>query len=197
MARQSNRKMQATGVLLIGLLLSIGFGWKIWMSNQSRNWPSVGAEVVGVKTKMGHSRRGGMRRSHPVPVLEYQYTVAGARHISTRYGWETRHVRGLSVKDAQRRFPDGTIISVYVDPVNPTEAVVDRSLRVSTYVAFGVGLIFLPIALFLFRSGRTQDDPQDGTSSRTSPERSRVVDPRHRDARTSRSTATNQPRGRG
>lgn len=116
-------------------------------------WQSVPAQVESATLQSHASRKGGT--SYSVSA-RYHYQVAGVQYTGTRTSITTRadnigsfHERlGRELQGAQRT---GEPVPVWVNPSQPSESVVDRSLRpgllafqitlAAVFGGFGVGIL--------------------------------------------------------
>jgi hypothetical protein len=128
--------------LLAGILL---VGWESYsavLSFQSRSWNTATGTVTKSKLERRHRSRG---RSSWHPVVEYRYRVKGKTHESTRTHFgDLSSFSSLFSWDGNgviERYPKGKSVKVYYNPNNPTQAVLEQDLGLSTYVIIGVGLL--------------------------------------------------------
>ena len=122
----------------------------IYMMLVSRQWHSVTGKVIQSKIERSYSS---YRASSPSKkaVIVYRYQVEDAFFNSDRVLWggETYHY-GLDEPDKLiNKYPVGKSVSVYYDPENPAEAVLERRARILDYglVGFSSFVLFLQIYL--------------------------------------------------
>jgi len=116
----------------------------------SRQWPAtVGAVVRSEVTE----HTGGDVGDAPTYTaeVEYTYVVNGVQHTADRiaFGYDSFQWREGQAARKQRSYPVGARVNVYYNPLNPSDAVLERgsSRYVVAMVAAGVGLVIVGIAL--------------------------------------------------
>lgn len=161
---------QAALVLVALMLLATSLGLFVFSVgptaydwSRMRQWQPAPAQVESVRLHKGGTARGG---TYYAAVVRYRYQAKGAYYTGTRAAvdgsgdsWRSFHEQLADrLHNAQRK---GTPVQVWVNPVNPAESVVDRSLRVGPLVlnlviagfAGGAGLLMLAMVRTL-RCGR-------------------------------------------
>jgi hypothetical protein len=126
------RRRQAglAATLFFGVFLAVGGGIFMtqfvpaWLALQaSQDWPAVEATVVDADLRSESTDDGTVYRAD----VRYRYTVDGRTYRSNRHDFfgvsssNRDHHRGI-VRD----HPPGSTVTVYVDPDDPTEAVISR-----------------------------------------------------------------------
>ena len=139
--------------LLLGLpaLLLLGQAWSLYR-RAARNWSAVSGRVlnagveeslVSVRISTSTARRRLAKRYQPI--VDYEYSVDGRRFQSRRL-FVGDAVLYSSVADAEKALqhypPPGAAITVWVDPSNPAEAVLQKGLHWQfwLYLLLGAGL---------------------------------------------------------
>lgn len=128
----------AGGAVGIGGLAHHAFGWVT-----TRSWQPIMVEVVKAELHSSPSRKSTTYRV----TAEYRYDVDGKEYIGKRVGygdeasdnigsWHEDHFAEL---DGARK--SGERVLAWVDPKNPANAVIDRSLR------WGMMLFLVPFAV--------------------------------------------------
>ena len=85
----------------------------------------IEAEML-VSEVVKHRGRGANPRTNYRPKFRYRYTVDGRRHTSTRYQYAgDMVVKARAVRPLVARYPVGAVVTAYVDPKNPNEAVLN------------------------------------------------------------------------
>jgi len=108
--------------LLAGLGFMMIFAIPAWRSVAALSWTEHDCEVLSSYVR-SHS---GDSTTYSIEV-SYQYEVGGIKYVSDRYGFVGGSSSGQSSKQkVVDRMPDGAIISCYVDPEDPEEAVIHR-----------------------------------------------------------------------
>ena len=108
--------------LLVGLVVLYFFGSKAAGAMSARSWGAVPARVVssGVRTHSGEDT------TYSVNVL-YAYTVGGREYRANRYHFMGGSGGGYEGKrDIVGQYPPGRTFTAYVNPADPTDAVIER-----------------------------------------------------------------------
>lgn len=129
-----------------------------------RHWQPVPAQVESARLHQGAMARGG---TYYAVVVRYRYLAQGTQHTGTRAavngsgdGFRSFHQELADrLHNAQRR---GVPVQVWVNPQNPAESVVDRSLRAGPLVwhlviacfTAGAGLVGLVMVVGAIRQER-------------------------------------------
>ncbi|MFN7154697.1 MAG: DUF3592 domain-containing protein [Acidovorax sp.] len=133
--------------------------------SRMRQWQPALAHVESVRLHKATMARGAASYA---AVVQYRYRAGGTEHIGTRAAvegtgdsWLGFHQQLVDRLLSARQ--TGTPVQVWVNPANPKESVVDRSLRAGPLVsnlfvagaAGGAGLLVL-VMLRVLRSGRRE-----------------------------------------
>lgn len=110
---------------------------------RARDWEP--AEAVVQKAWL-ESDEGGECDSYQV-AAEFTYTYHGRRHQGTRHSFvhNSTNMGVNGMRDTVRQLPRGKRVTCWVNPANPTEAVLDRSLPVEAVVGVFFSLPFLAV----------------------------------------------------
>lgn len=135
-----------------------------------RDWQPVSAQVESARLHQGAMARGGR---YYAAVVRYRYLVRGQQYTGTRAavngsgdGFRSFHQELADrLHNAQRR---GVPVQVWVNPQNPAESVVDRSLRAGPLVwhlviacfTAGAGLAALVMVVGAIRQERQGTKPR-------------------------------------
>lgn len=152
------------GLGALGGLFSVFGVYFLFTANESLSWRSVDGAVVETQVvRDTRSRRGaaGATLSNYVEYyvsINYTYDVEGNSYSSSRHslGQGNRVSRRFKERSdaeavAASRFPEGTMVTVYYDPKQPTEAVLATGWDWGTFVPLLFG-IFLGGSGWLFYS---------------------------------------------
>ncbi len=124
-------------------------------AEKAKKWPSVKGRVLVSQVKQEHKQTANGYRAYFVPELLYEYTVGGQTYQGKRIDFQV--AQGTSeiwAKGIVQRFAVGQEISVYYNPKNPSEAVLEHvtvSMRVSLFIFIFV--IALLSFIFLMSDG--------------------------------------------
>ncbi|BAJ64998.1 DUF3592 domain-containing protein [Anaerolinea thermophila] len=149
--------MESIGfICFVGLTLifaAVG-GFALWTyfkdrqkAEASKQWMAVNGRVVEsrVEVREGYDEDQGTTRSY-APHVEYEYEVNGTVYRSTKLQAGTRvfvSSRGRAEAEVARYAP-GTPVTVYCDPANPAEAVLQPGK--SSKAGLVIGIVFLVIS---------------------------------------------------
>lgn len=140
-------------IVLFGLLCMAAFGLSVGGPRLARSlhlqqtWSQVPGEItVSRGIEVGKSKQGS-----PLLVLEleYRYEVAGKEYRSRRFYPDQvvpksgRIHFGGSEQSALYRYPEGARITVFHDPEDPAEALVEVEVDLLTKVMVGGSLVLL------------------------------------------------------
>lgn len=112
----------------------------------ARSWPETPCEVVS--SSVGSHTSSGKNSSTTYSIdIVYRYTVAGREYLSDRYELMDASSSGRPRKAAVvKRYPAGSKAMCYVNPEDPTEAMLNRQL--SPFMLIGLGaLLFLLVGV--------------------------------------------------
>jgi hypothetical protein len=126
------------------------FGYGLYLRSKLRScqrWP----QVTGTVTQSGLDTDDGYRTS-----VIYEYTVNGAGYSGSRvqFGTPTTYIRKSSAEAAISHYPANSHVTVYYDPQNPAEAVLDRTSPGGLeYIISGI-IILVMMALVIMYSAQ-------------------------------------------
>jgi hypothetical protein len=132
-------------LLLIGIVSLVVMGRDGVHQIASSHWQAAPAQVIW-STVRQRSRAGYKHRATYDVDIFYGYEVNGQSYKSNRYRILDSASSDLADKqEIVRQYPRGKRITIYVDPADPTQAVIDRSA--------GLNLLFLLIPLGFTAAG--------------------------------------------
>jgi hypothetical protein len=138
----------------VGYFLAFHVGQEILdNAHASEKWPYVVGRVVssGVGS---HIHYDSSIRNHEGTrmyraSLAYTYTVDYQEYRSTKVwfgdGWSSSSSSGA--EEVAARYPTGRLVNVYYNPENPKEAVLEPGAFFSSYLLFGMGLLFFGLGV--------------------------------------------------
>jgi hypothetical protein len=141
----------AWGALGFAFVLGNFFLYREIMSTQNREnaaqtWPTVTGEIIASKVKKRHDSEHG-----PVeyPHVSYTYEVNGKTHHSSNImaGGE---IGGVNVESTLTRYPQGSKVTVYYDPQNPKDAVLEPGNKT---ISKGLWLMLALMNIFICGMG--------------------------------------------
>jgi hypothetical protein len=141
-------------IAALGLLFAIFGVFFIFDGLEARSWPSANGEVVSTrvqrhtfmqqKVEYSESRREARRTYYPE--ITYRWTVDGQSYTGSRWALGESHPDYKERPEAEKAaagYPSGMAIDVYYDPADPSQPVLDRSLKLGAFVPLPLGLLFL------------------------------------------------------
>jgi hypothetical protein len=154
-------------ILFFGLFFVVGaivLMWGISSSQsafKSQGWPSVSGWVTDARISSSTSSKGSTTFSAKIT---YTYTLNGQVYKSSRVSFGD--VSTSNSGDAQRivsRYSTGTTVSVYYNPVDPSQTVLETGFSVGLLLPLGIGTLFTLVGglLLIFNIvGYLQSSPQ-------------------------------------
>jgi hypothetical protein len=159
----------STAVLLIGLggllfvLIFAGVGiFLIYRSLQSRKqaeasqaWPGTQGVVSEARvTSSSHTDSDGETSYSYSPHVEYTYQVGGQEYLGQNitFGFKQGYGSPAKAEAITARYPAGGAVTVYYDPANPQQAVLERKAG-GFGATLAIGIIFLVIGLCAASAG--------------------------------------------
>lgn len=116
-----------------------------------RNWPSTqGTVTVSKVLENSSTNNDGHTTFNYSPGIEYRYTVAGLFFTGNKIspGSETSYGEPALVTPILEKYPAGAPVSVYYNPENPSEAVLERRPdRSRLMIILGVILLLINICI--------------------------------------------------
>lgn len=127
--------------LLVGLVAAVLMYPSLWRALAARGWDQTPCTIISSEVKAHH---GSDSTTYSIEV-RYAYEVFGNRYESDRYRAMRVSSSGRAAKDAVvARLRPGTKAICYVNPADPSEAVLDNSIGLD--VLFGlIPLVFLAV----------------------------------------------------
>mgnify|MGYP001039386955 CR=1 FL=1 len=132
-------------ILVIGVVLLVVFGRNVIRGRASQNWPTVPGTVLytGMETYESTDDDGSITTTYGA-TIQYNYAVAGQSLEGNRRTFTD--VRTSSRRRAEQilaKYPQGSAISVYYDPENPTESVLETGVSWSAYALLALAAIMI------------------------------------------------------
>lgn len=152
-SRWSNQASVAGALLFGGLALGGGVLVAISLSDLLTGWRSQ--RWVPVEAKVVESRLTEVRQIRSTnmayrPAVVYRYEVAGRGHEAQQvaFGAMATPDRAAVESDLATRFAVGASLQVWVNPADPTEAVIEPGVQFMAGVRVTLGLVLLAIGLW-------------------------------------------------
>ena len=139
----------AVASAIIGAAL-LGYGLYLRSKLRScQRWP----QVTGTVTQSGLDTDDGYRTN-----VVYEYTVNGVGYSSSRvqFGTPTTYIRKSSAEAAVSHYPANFHVTVYYDPENPAEAVLDRTSPGGLeYIISGIVILVMMALVIMYPAHNT------------------------------------------
>jgi hypothetical protein len=134
------------GVLGAGLVLMSGSD--VWFGWRSTQWPARVAMVQTSRLVEVKSIRSGTITYHAD--VTYQYNVDGVTYTGglISYGTPSTVDREFVEEEIATRYAPGAMLNVFVDPANPTRAVIEPGVEAMAGVRGGLGAAFVVISVW-------------------------------------------------
>ncbi len=144
-----------------GLLLLIFSGGGVFAIYQSRKslkqadlsqgWPAVTGEILEaqVTAHPGTDAEGETDEAY-LPVVKYRYPALGQTFIGNRrsFGFTKTHRSRQAAENELARYPQGSQVTVFYNPADPSQAVLERKAGASTLaLILGIGFILFGFCL--------------------------------------------------
>jgi hypothetical protein len=146
-------QMHGTFELLVGIAFAVigalGVVWSVWelgRSIRSSRWlRTEGVVLVSDLQRSRDSDGGYMYR----PEISYSYQVDGADFVASRRKFGSRISLSWSVPAARavRKYPAGSRVSVWYDPTDPQEAVLETGITTLVWISLAASALFLSLGI--------------------------------------------------
>jgi hypothetical protein len=152
--------MNTVGVLLSWVFIAIGLGILYYArglsakAQQSLSWPSTDGVISHSAVLMQTQRDSSSASSTSYKAdVTYRYKVRGRDYSSERITLADISSGAGRAQGIVNRYPDGAPITVYYNPVDPSDAVLERGGASGIRILYIVGGVFAAAGvLFLFGS---------------------------------------------
>lgn len=139
-------------MLLLGVLFALFGVYFIGLGNESGSWPDTQGtiESVTIRTDTDMAGNAGLtveereRRRRYFPSITYRWEVDGQSYTGSRYQLGTTHEKYAEREQAvaaAAKYRTDTTITVYYDPKDPSQAVLDKSASSALWVPLLLGLL--------------------------------------------------------
>ena len=111
----------------------------------SKNWSSTTARILAADVEMRRNSTADGDSTSYYPTVVYEYAVNGQRFQSRRirFGSEIGYGFRRMAENIVAKYPNGTLVSVFYDPQNPAEAVLEQSAGSSNRLFGCIVLVIL------------------------------------------------------
>lgn len=141
--------------LVVMALVAIRFGFVLRkQGNDARRWPAVSGRIETSEVDAYQGRVSNDSRLTTLyrPVIAFAYEYAGVRYVGSEasLGFKVTSNRRAVAERAVARYPLGAVVSVHVNPENPSESVLSPgSGNASAWVIWALAAGLLALAYWL------------------------------------------------
>ena len=113
----------------------------------SEQWPQTQGEVLESELNESRDDNGKTYAAHVI----YRYSLDGGEFESDRiwFGGDYSTSNRSEMFEVVKKYPIGQAVTVYYSPDDPAEAVLIPGAYTSSYLLFGIGMVFLAIGSLL------------------------------------------------
>jgi hypothetical protein len=152
--KDNKTKLIGTAFIIGGIILVVYGIITIYNAYRCKSWPNVEGKVIssGINQIAHSNRQSGTTSFSYEAIVQYEYSVKGKRYTGKKISYSD-YPSG-NRKRAERiinRYSQGTNVVVYYDPLVPQTAVLETSVRLSTFAALLGGIVLLGFGLFIVR----------------------------------------------
>lgn len=147
-------------LILLGLMvLAIGFK-KVLVAAASKNWPTVPGVVVESGVAANPPAAGAPRQVEQATTsygahIRYEFSVDGKKFQGERIGPADYSASYKSrVDEVAARYPKDGEVTVYYQPSNPAECLLEPGVAFQTWLLPALGVVLLAVGAFWLRSQR-------------------------------------------
>jgi Protein of unknown function (DUF3592). len=160
------------GLGWLGLMLVIVYSGAVWLGWRSEQWAAVTGTVV--ESRLVETRQ--VRSTNPAyrAQVVYRYEVDGGERRGERVDFANSYTsdREFVEEELRTRFAPGAVVTVFVDPRDGTQSVIERGAPAMALILGSLGLSFVVIAAWQLRA-LLRDWDGDDLVSPTSRQRNR------------------------
>lgn len=148
--------------VVVGIVLTIpGLAFILfWLyvrrqAARARSWTVVPGRILDSKVVRWEQRDSDGVNEYFKAGVEYQYEVSDKSYIGNRIAFGTAYsTNEKKAREKAASMPAGAPVTVYVDPVRPTEAVLEPKASAANWIwlVVGVALIFFGVGATVFLS---------------------------------------------
>ena len=152
---KSNAVILVAVLLVFGLVLG-GVGvYRYRIGKESSQWPSVQGQITYAHAQSRKTNKG----NQYLPNITYTYSINGKKYTGKRITASDEYQKTLmGAQDILKTYPVGGQVSVYYDPANPGESLLDRGRPKNVFVLIGGAVLcfFLAIAIVVSAMKKSQ-----------------------------------------
>lgn len=136
-------------ISLIGLVVIVSAIRSHRQANASQNWSGVQGKVIESRLEKRETTDGeGNESISYAAVVRYTYTVRAQEYTGDRIAFGVKPSNRKAADELVSRYPAATSVTVYYDPENPRQAVLERvSTSGWVQILIGIALVIVGIVL--------------------------------------------------
>ncbi|MBN2040216.1 MAG: DUF3592 domain-containing protein [Spirochaetes bacterium] len=145
-SRKNNPAILVVALLVFGLILG-GFGlYKYKTGKESVSWPSVKGKITYSRVEAGRNNK----KQEYLPSVKYIYRVNKKLYTGNNITASDvyQKTRG-SANTILKKYPVGGEVSVYYNPANPDNSVLETGMRRNVYIMLGAAAFCLFFAVVI------------------------------------------------
>ncbi len=147
--------------ILYSLFTVLGIGamcvgiWLLAWGSLSNSWPSTTGRIFSSHLSSSRDNDGATYGA----AVTYEYYIGAQRYFSDRVSFgdynssDSRHASGIL-----SRYPEGTIVTVYFNPLRPSMSVLEQGAGGGAFIPLGLGAAFVGFVLFMRMAEREQEE---------------------------------------
>ncbi len=123
------------------------FSWDariVWLSLISKDWPTTEGRITSSTTSWRREKTG--RKSY-FPMVSYRYSAAGEEYKSSQISFHPQADGAAFASETAGLYPKDKTVTVYYEPDNPNNAVLEPGFRFSSRLVMLLVLGILCLAL--------------------------------------------------
>jgi hypothetical protein len=139
-----------------GLLVVTWFGWGVYDLARAQRWQKADCTVIESRFDRHRSRNS----TTYYPKIRYAYRFAGRDFAGEKYDLVKNYYDGNEIEQLLKNYPAGAKTACYVNPQDPVEAAITRSVFQFPIFRYTAGLIMcFGLSAFLFSASRRRRLP--------------------------------------
>jgi hypothetical protein len=121
---------------VFGFFLLLLLGWFIYSmigvtkAISTKSWPAASGRVLSAEVKRGTSSKGSAKF---IPEITYSYQLEGKEYQSKKYSSTTARGSSIWAKEIVSQYPVNSSLTVFYNPKNHAEAVLEPGLQSDDY----------------------------------------------------------------
>ena len=131
-------------MVIMGLAAGVVGILNLSKARESAGWTETEGEVIASDVdRKGSSSSSNRWRAR----VRYKYSVNGEVFECDRVDFVKANMSLTKAKERAGQYSAGTQVTVYYDPADPSEAVLENGVKLQVYFMPGIGLVFVVIGI--------------------------------------------------